>query len=40
MQKFAVNAHIDNISKKAGLKLNALFGITPYLDLNMKNIYR
>ena len=36
--KLTFNAHIDDICKKSGLKLNALSRITPYMDFN-KNGY-
>ena len=34
--KLTFNAHIDYIFKKAGLKLNALSRIAPYMDFNKK----
>ena len=34
--KLTFNAHIDNICKKAGLKLNALLRIAPYIDFHKK----
>ena len=36
--KLTFNAHIDDICKKAGLKLNALSGIAPYMDFNKKRL--
>ena len=36
--KLTFNAHIDDTCKKAGLKLNALSRIAPYMDFN-KNDY-
>ena len=36
--KLTFNAHIDDICKKSGLKLNALSRITPCMDFN-KNGY-
>ena len=32
------NAHIDDICKKAGLKLNALSRIAPYMEFNKKRL--
>ena len=37
-QKLNFNAHIKEILKKAGQKLGALSGITPYLDIPKKCI--
>ena len=34
--KLTFDTHIKDICKKAGLKLNALARITPYMDLNKK----
>ena len=34
--KLTFDAHINDICKKAGLKLNALAKITPYMDLNKR----
>ena len=34
--KLTFNAQIDDICKKAGLKLNALSRIAPYMDFNKK----
>ena len=34
--KLTFDAHINDICKKAGLKLNALARITPYMDLTKK----
>ena len=36
--KLTFDAHINDICKKAGLKLNALARITPYMDLNKKRL--
>ena len=36
--KLNFDAHINDICKKAGLKLNALARITPYMDLNKKRL--
>ena len=36
--KLTFDAHINDICKKAGLKLNALARITPYMDLNKKKL--
>ena len=36
--KLTFNAHIDDICKKAGLKLNALSRIAPYMDFNKKRL--
>ena len=36
--KLSFNIHIDSICKKAGLKLNALSRITPYLDFSKKKL--
>ena len=36
--KLIFDAHINDICKKAGLKLNALARITPYMDLNKKRL--
>ena len=36
--KLTFDAHINDICKKAGLKLNALARITPYMDLNNKRL--
>ena len=36
--KLTFDAHINDICKKAGLKLNALAKITPYMDLNKKRL--
>ena len=37
--KLTFDAHINDICKKAGLKLNALARITPYMDLNKKRLF-
>ena len=37
--KLTFNVHIDDICKKAGLKLNALSRIAPYIGFNKKNGY-
>ena len=34
--KLTIDAHINDICKKAGLKLNSLARITPYMDINKK----
>ena len=34
--KLTIDAHIYDICKKAGLKLNTLARITPYMDINEK----
>ena len=36
--KLTFDAHINDICKKADLKLNALAMITPYMDLNKKRL--
>ena len=36
--KLTFNAQIDDICKKAGLKLNALSKIAPYMDFNKKRL--
>ena len=36
--KLTFNAHIDDICKKAGPKLNALSRIEPYMDFNKKRL--
>ena len=36
--KLTFDAHINDICKKAGLKLNALARITPYMNLNKKRL--
>ena len=36
--KLTFNAHIDDICKKAGLKLNGLSRIAPYMDFNKKQL--
>ena len=36
--KLNFHAHTNDICKKAGLKLNALASITPYMDLNKKRL--
>ena len=36
--KLTFDAHINDICKKAGLKLKALARITPYMDLNKKRL--
>ena len=36
--KFTVDAHINDICKKGGFRLNALARMTPYLDLNKKQL--
>ena len=36
--KLTFDAHINDICKKASLKLNALARITPYMDLNKKRL--
>ena len=36
--KLTFDGHINDIYKKAGLKLNALARITPYMDLNKKRL--
>ena len=36
--KLTFNAHIDDIFKKAGMKLNALSRIAPYMDFNKKRL--
>ena len=36
--KLTFNAHIDDICKKAALKLNALSRIAPYMDFNKKRL--
>ena len=36
--KFTLDAHINDLCKKAGLKLNSLARITPYMDLNKKRL--
>ena len=38
--KLSFNNHIENISKKASLKLNALSRITPHLDFKKKKLLR
>ena len=37
-QKLTFDAHINGISKSAGLQLHALAKITPYIDLNKKRL--
>ena len=36
--KLTLDVRINDICKKAGLKLNALAKITPYMDLNKKRL--
>ena len=36
--KLSFNTHIDDICKKASLKLNALSRITPHLDFKKKKL--
>ena len=36
--KLIFNAHIDDICKEAGLKLNASSRIAPYMDFNKKTV--
>ena len=36
--KLTFKAHIDDTCKKAGLKLNALSRIAPYMDFNKKRL--
>ena len=36
--KLTFNAHVDVICKKAGIKLNALSRIAPYMDFNKKRL--
>ena len=36
--KLTFNAHIDDICKKAGLKLNGLSRIAPYMDFKQKTV--
>ena len=36
--KLTFNAQIDDICKKAGLKLNGLSKIAPYMDFNKKRL--
>ena len=36
--KLSFNMHIDNMCKKANIKLNALSRITPYMDFNKKKL--